>query len=122
MSKWKWVRHEGSILLDVGVNPDGTLHNPNGYPDELVRSGIAGAEARRHERRREAAVRAAETRRLRQERKVYDAVRRIASGELLGPRRACFICGRGLDDPDSKRRGIGSDCWQSVLAAKTASV
>jgi hypothetical protein len=33
MSRWKWINHEGGALRDVGVNADGTLHNPNGYPE-----------------------------------------------------------------------------------------
>jgi hypothetical protein len=31
MSKWRYVRHEGGILYDIGILDDGTLHNPNGY-------------------------------------------------------------------------------------------
>jgi hypothetical protein len=27
----------------------------------------------------------------------------------------CVLCGKALDDPESISRGIGSDCWQSVL-------
>ena len=30
---WKWIRHEGSWYNDIGWNADGTLHNPNGYPE-----------------------------------------------------------------------------------------
>jgi hypothetical protein len=28
MTTWKWVFHEGDTLRDIGVNADGTLHNP----------------------------------------------------------------------------------------------
>lgn len=122
MTRWKWIAHEGGKLYDVGVGPDGTLHNPNGYPDETVRAAVAAAEQRSHERRSRSARKAAETRRTRQDKRVYDAARRIAAGELFGPRKACYICGRGLDDSQSIRRGIGSECWQSVLdAIKAAS-
>ena len=115
MTRWKWVLHESGTLHDVGVNPDGTLHNPNGYPDELVRTACAAAEQRRHARRSTAAKKAAGTRRNRQDRRVYDAARRIVDGEVFGPRQDCFICGRGLGDPESIGRGIGSECWQFVL-------
>ncbi|SRR5258707_4226800 len=118
--RWKWVRHEGVRLDDIGVNPDGSLHNPNGYPAGTVRAAVAAAEQRSHDRRSAAATKAAGTRRIRQEKRVYDAARRIASGEAVGPRRACLICGRGLDDPESIQRGIGSECWQSILSAITA--
>ena len=33
---YKWINHEGTRLYDVGVKPDGSLHNPNCYPDEVV--------------------------------------------------------------------------------------
>jgi hypothetical protein len=29
----------------------------------------------------------------------------------------CEICGRALSDPESIKRGIGSECWQHVLSA-----
>ena len=53
MSKYNWVRHNGEKLFDVGILPDGTLHNPRGYPDEDVRSAVLAADARRRERRKE---------------------------------------------------------------------
>jgi hypothetical protein len=115
MSRWKWIRFEGDTLRDIGVNPDGTLHNPNGYPDATVRAAIAEAEDRRHRQSSDAAKKAAATRRRRQEKRVYDVARRISTGEAYGPATACVICGRGLDDEQSIHRGIGSECWQSVL-------
>ena len=115
MSRWKWIRHEGSTLRDIGVNPDGTLHNPNGYADAAVRAAVAKAEDRRSRQRSDAAKKAAATRHRRQEKRVYDAARRISTGEAYGPATACVICGRGLGDEQSIRRGIGSECWQFVL-------
>jgi Family of unknown function (DUF6011) len=115
VSTWKWIRHEGTELYDIGVNADGTLHNPNGYPDGTVRAAVAAAEERRHTRRSNAARKAAETRRRRQDKHVYDVSQRIVDGEVFGPSEACVICGKGLGDPESKFRGIGSDCWQKVL-------
>jgi hypothetical protein len=119
MSRWKWINHEGSRLLDVGENPDGTLHNPNGYPADTVRAAVAAAEQRRHHRRSAAAAKAAGIRRIRQDKRVYDAARRIASGDACGPRADCIICSRGLGDPQSIQRGIGSECWQAVLELLT---
>lgn len=114
-SKYKWVHHNGSKLYEVGILPDGTLHNPRGYPDDDVRTAVLAADQRRHERRSKAAKEAAETRRDRQERRVYAVAKRITQGGRYGPRHHCFICGRVLDDPQSITRGIGPECWQGVL-------
>jgi hypothetical protein len=102
-------------LYDVGILADGTLHNPNGYPDDLVRTAVLAAEARRHERRSNAAKKAAETRRRRRQKQIWQVAKRILAGHGIGERHHCAICGRGLDDPTSIERGIGSECWQDVL-------
>jgi Family of unknown function (DUF6011) len=115
MTRWKWINHQGTRLLDIGIDPDGSLHNPNGYPADTVRAAVAAAEHRSHERRSRSARKAAETRRRRQDRRVYEAARRIIGREVFGPRDACYICGRGLGDSESIQRGIGSECWQLVL-------
>jgi hypothetical protein len=112
---YRWVPWEGGRLYDIGVNPDCTLHNPNGYPDETVRAAYANAKRLEHESRSKAAKKAAVTRRRRQEKRVYYVAKRIIDGEIFGPRQDCYVCGRGLDDPQSIQRGIGSDCWQFVL-------
>ena len=114
-TRWKWIRHEGQRLESIGVNDDGSLYNPNGYPADLLRAAIDGAVERRRGRRSAAAKKAAQTRRTRQERLVYDVARRIVAGEVFGPATGCFICHRGLGDPESIQRGIGSECWQGVL-------
>lgn len=115
LCRWKWVLHGGATLYDIGVNDDGSLHNPNGYPDETVRAAMAAAEERRSERRSKAAKKAAQTRRTRQQKRVYEVARRIVDGHVFGPADHCQICKRGLDDPASIERGIGSECWQFVL-------
>jgi uncharacterized protein DUF6011 len=107
-------------LFDVGINDDGTLHNPKGYPDDVVRAAVQAADARRHERRSKAAKVAAVTRRKRQAHQVYWAAKRTLDRHPLGPRKHCAICSRSLDDPASIERGIGSECWESVLTAITA--
>jgi Family of unknown function (DUF6011) len=115
MSKYKWARHGADVLYEVGILEDGTLHNPRGYPDEIVREAVLAADARRRERRSNGAKKAAATRHRRQEKRVIQTAKGIIEGSATGPSRACFICGRGLDDPESIQRGIGSECWQAVL-------
>jgi Family of unknown function (DUF6011) len=117
MSRWKYIRCGGDIYRDIGVNEDGSVHNPHGYPEDVVRAAVTEAEARRHARASAAAKKAAQTRRRRRERLVYKAVQRLMDGGALTPGTNCEICGRGLDDPESKARGVGSDCWQLILAA-----
>jgi hypothetical protein len=119
---YKWVRTSSDeVLYNVGILGDGSLHNPRGYPEDEVRTAVEAANERRRLRRSEAAKRAAVTRRKRQERKVYIVVERLRNGgKLPGPRGHCYICGKGLDDPESIQRGIGSECWQAVLSALEA--
>lgn len=114
---FQWVQHGGERLYDVGVLPDGSLHNPNGYPDDSVRAAVQAAEFIRQQRRSLAAKKAAETRRRRTVKKVHDTAMKTVQGQQLGPRPNCCICGRGLGDPVSITRGIGSECWQDVLSA-----
>lgn len=103
----------------VGILDDGTLHNPNGYPDELVRAAVLAADADDHERRSQAARKAAVTRRARTERLVYQAAKQLLAGRRFGPAAKCVICRKGLSDDASIERGIGSECWQDVPAAMT---
>jgi hypothetical protein len=121
ISRWKWVWHPDGgrerreRLFEVGIEPDGSLHNPRGYPEALVREAVLAAAKCWHERRSAAAKKAAVTRRKRRERLTYAAARRIVEGHKLGPRQHCVCCGKGLSDPESIGRGIGSECWQGVL-------
>jgi hypothetical protein len=120
MSRWKYIRSGGDVYRDLGVDKDGSVWNPNGYPEDIVRAAVCEAEGRRHARRSTAAKKAADTRRQRKERLVYQVVQRLKDGGALTPGTHCHICGRGLDDPESKARGIGSDCWQLILASLDA--
>jgi hypothetical protein len=137
MGKYKWVRcpagqgHPAppdtmnpgfytSRLFDLGINADGTLHNPNGYSEDLVRSTILASEEARRRRRSEAAKKAAKTLQQRRKSRVWQIAERIAKKQQTGPRRHCCVCGRALDDPPSVERGIGSECWQGVLDQLTA--
>jgi Family of unknown function (DUF6011) len=118
---YKWVYHpDGGKLYEVGILPDGTLRNPRGYPEDVVRAAVLAADARRHERRSKAAKQAAETRGRRRERKVYSVVTRLLAANPIGPQNNCAICGRSLTDAPSIDRGIGSECWQDVLKVMTA--
>ncbi len=123
MARYKWVRHpwsNGERLFAVGILSDGTLHNPNGYPEDVVRAAVTGADERRHERRSKAATKAAVTRRRRKEKAVARIAERILRGAGVGPQDQCAICGRHLDDPQSVQRGVGSECWGELLGRLTA--
>jgi hypothetical protein len=116
--RWKWVWRDASKterLYAVGIEADGTLFNPNGYPENIVRAACLATEARRHERRSQAAKEAAKTRDKRKELRVWETAKRIVAEEQTGPREHCYVCGRYLTDPESIARGIGSECWQHVL-------
>jgi hypothetical protein len=116
MSRWKFVTANGERLYDVGIEGDGTLWNPNGYSEELVRASILAAEERRRAKRSAAAVKATATRQRRHARRAHEMARRFAEGENLGLRVSCACCGRHLSDEESIARGIGSECWQWVLS------
>ncbi len=120
MGKWKRAWYGAKLLFNVGILDDGTLHNPNGYPDDIVRAAVLGAEARRHERRSESAKKAAETRRARRDRKVQQIAERARQGQGIGNRSHCYVCGKSLGDPASIARGIGPECWQDVLSVAEA--
>ena len=123
MSRYKWVWEDlekRKRLYNVGILPDGTLHNPNGYPEEMVRAAVLAADQRRHEHKSQAAKKAAATRQERQQLKVHIVALRAAAGQGTGPRHHCYVCGRALEDPQSIARGIGSECWQDVLGKITA--
>jgi hypothetical protein len=117
MTKYRWVWHPDrehnnrELLYDVGILPDGTLHNPNNYPDETVRAAVLAADADRHERRSKAASNAAVTRARRREKRI-DV---IARQQVLEPATHCRICRRALTDPASQARGIGPECWDGYL-------
>jgi hypothetical protein len=117
MSRYKWVHHGDARLYEVGIEADGTIYNPRGYPPDLVREAVLAADVRQHERGSRGAKKAAQTRSTRQRKKVYAIAARIAAGHSFGPRTTCVCCGRPLGDADSVARGIGSECWQEILRA-----
>ena len=116
--QWVWFDQKaGKRFYDVGILDDGSLHSPNGYLESAVHAAVLAADTRKHERRKQAAKKAAVTRARRRELKVDWIARRIVEKQQTGPQSHCHICGRGLSDPPSIERGIGSECWQDVLAA-----
>jgi hypothetical protein len=117
---WRSIRYGIRKLHSVGIQRDGTLHNPNGYDESDVRAAIQEASDRRHERRSRRAKKAAVTRRERTAGRVYAIAKQLTCDDRpLSPRRSCCICGRKLTDAESIARGIGSECWQDVLDAIT---
>ena len=116
MSSYNWVTHEGKKLFKIGILADGTLHNPNGYPDDVVRAAVLAADARKHDRRSRASKKAAATNSERRTLKVRIIARRLVVGQATGPASRCYVCRRKLTDQLSKSRGVGSECWQDVLS------
>jgi hypothetical protein len=120
--RYRWLRKStftsawDERFYDVGVNDDGTLYNPNGYPEADVREVIAAAQARRTERRKKAAAQAASTRQRRHELRVHKIAQTLVEQRQIGARHWCACCQRQLSDPESIARGIGPECWDGVLA------
>jgi hypothetical protein len=112
MSLYRWVHYQGTQYFDVGLAPDGSLHNPRGYPPEIVRAALQ--EALQHAKERRA--KGVQKRRERRERRVYITAQRLLNNLQTGPRQHCYCCGKALSDPAAIARGIGSECWQQVLA------
>jgi transposase len=119
--KWRWIYHNnGQKLYDVAVLSDGSLHNPNGYDEAMVREAIRQAEEQERASRSRAAKKAAITRQRRREKRIYEVAKQIIGNRIYGPRGNCVICGKGLGDKESIARGIGSECWQRILESMTA--
>jgi hypothetical protein len=58
---------------------------------------------------------AAITRRQRHVKNVIAIARRLLAENDISERSRRAIRGRGLGDPESIKRGIGSECWQDLL-------
>jgi hypothetical protein len=48
MSKYRWIKRGSVRLYNVGILADGTLYNPRGYPDALVRALVLAADEAAH--------------------------------------------------------------------------
>ena len=116
-SRWHWVRAaDGTTRFrDVAIDQHGALTNPRGYPEQEVREAIAAAQAQKSARRKAGAVKAAQTRARRRALKVDLVARQIVAGRIFGPAARCACCRKGLGDPVSIKRGIGSECWDGIL-------
>jgi hypothetical protein len=116
---WKYIEYGDRKLYSVGILRDGTLHNPNNYPETDVRAAVETASELLHERRSKAAKLAAKTKEKRNQLMVWRVARRLLQNEQIEPSLNCVICGKGLGDQESIARSIGSDCWQHVLQTIT---
>ena len=107
------------LYVNVGFYHDGSLYNPDGYPEEAARAYIEPRylewKQERDERRKAGAAKAAKKRRHRREQRIHTAGAVLLREEPLGPRDDCYICHKKLDDEESVARGIGPECWQHVL-------
>jgi hypothetical protein len=107
-----------NALHGVRILRDGSLWNPNGYPEERIREAVLAANERHLAKRSKAAQEGAKTRAARQQRQTAQLVKRYLSGQhIVGPLPNCAICGKAIDDQQSIERGVGSDCWQKLLQA-----
>ena len=120
---WHWIHGEGGRINSPRFTSDDRVIYDGDHAEIDVLRALVAANRRQKARRSAAARKAAETRRERREAKVYRLVRHLEEGgDLPGPRQKCSLCGKGLGDPSSIKRGIGSDCWQDVLRAMTANM
>jgi hypothetical protein len=104
------------VYYDVWIEPDGSLHNPfNHQPEELVRTAVLEADAKKTERMANAAKQAVATRKRRREARIHEAAKRYLSERGVGKQTHCYCCHRVLTDPESIDRGIGPECWEHVL-------
>jgi hypothetical protein len=113
---YRWVHSEIGILYEIGRYKEGTIRNPRGYPEDV---GIRASTRLSNKNTRGAARplrKAPFTRKRRQAKLIHDIAKGITEGRKYGPRNNCVLCGRGLTDQESIQRGIGSECWQGVLA------
>jgi hypothetical protein len=99
-----WVHSEIGILYDIGRFKDGKIHNPKGYPEEVVIKALNKALEQILERRSEAAKKAAVTRKRRHDKLVHEMAKKIIVGHKYGPRNNCALCGRKLTDQESIQR------------------
>jgi hypothetical protein len=115
---YHWLSLENEKYKDVWIEEDGSLHNPNQYPDEeLVRVAVLRADAQQVAQKTKQIERAVATRRKRQEARIHQAAKLILSEIGISKQNNCFCCHKGLGDSASIERGIGSECWQHVLVA-----
>lgn len=114
--RWKFAYHpNGERLRDIGLEANGSLINPRGYPEERVRAALLEAQTRRAQKRAAAAAKAVATKARRRALKMEHIMRVAIGGQSIGPQERCALCSRHLTDSTSIQRGIGSECWGGVL-------
>lgn len=119
--RWRWVlMPDGGRVRDVSVSHEGGrlvgFDYSGPYDTDAVLDRIVEVLARKRKRRSEAAKRGAATRSARKERRVYEIAKAVLR-ESVSPAARCSLCGRGLTDEQSRRRGVGPECWGDVLRA-----
>lgn len=106
---------QAEVRFQQGQIVSATAAEPRWTVQQIIRA-VYDATARRAARRSTAARKAATTRQQRQDALVYQLAQRWAATGQFVPSRRCRLCRKLLDDPQAIQRGIGSDCWQRILA------
>jgi Family of unknown function (DUF6011) len=106
----RYIRYDDKIFRNVGLKDDGSLYNPNNYPEDKARAAIA-YEAERIARQ------AAATRQRRYQQRIHSIAKQILEADGIGERHCCALCKKALTDPTSVKRGIGPECWDHVMRA-----
>lgn len=116
--KWKWIDHGERRLYNVGVLGDGSLYNPRGYDEAVVREAVRQAEERYHASCSIAAKKAAITRQRRRERLTYDVQRGLLPSATTVRASIASSAARGSGTanrlPVESEASVGSGCWSRV--------
>jgi len=113
---WDWIGYTDKVIREVTFSADGSVCSSSDSDEITTLRALVTANRRVKQRRSKAAKKAAATRTRRRELKLARVVQRWEdTGLLPGPRYSCALCGRGVTDPESIKRGIGPECWQDVL-------
>jgi Family of unknown function (DUF6011) len=120
-AEWSWIRNGETKITGVRISHNGSeiteAHSDNVASTNLIVSAVLGALQRRRSKRSKSALKAAETRKLRRDAKVNWIAKELISNRTFKPTYQCRVCGKKITDTESMERGIGSDCWQTVLEA-----
>jgi Family of unknown function (DUF6011) len=112
---WRYVRHNGESFERVGIERDGSLWNPNGYPEERVRPIVEYFVNQKLVQRVAAIKRGVETRKRRRLTRIAEAAHKLRTQAGIGDRLCCYCCNKAFTDPVSIKRGIGPECWEHVV-------